>query len=54
MGWKYRKLISSDSHVNEPEDLYWNSLGTTFGERTPPPSHFSVLYAESDLAWIYR
>ena len=35
MGWKYRKLISSDSHVNEPEDLYWNSLGTTFGERTP-------------------
>ena len=33
----YRKLISADSHVMEPPDLWWNALGSKFGERTPRP-----------------
>ena len=33
----YRKLISADSHVMEPPDLWWNALGEKFGERTPRP-----------------
>ena len=33
----YRKLISADSHVMEPPDLWWNALGPKFGERTPRP-----------------
>ena len=31
----YRKLISADSHVMEPPELWWNALGSKFGERTP-------------------
>ena len=31
----YGKLISADSHVMEPPDLWWNSLGSKFGDRTP-------------------
>ena len=34
---QYRKLISADSHVMEPPDLWWNALGSKFGERTPRP-----------------
>ncbi len=34
---QYRKLISADSHVMEPPDLWWNALGPKFGERTPRP-----------------
>ena len=33
----YQKLISADSHVMEPPDLWWNALGPKFGERTPRP-----------------
>jgi predicted TIM-barrel fold metal-dependent hydrolase len=29
------KIISADSHVREPIDLWWNTLGAKFGERTP-------------------
>ena len=32
---RYRKLISADSHVMEPPDLWWNALGSKFGDRTP-------------------
>ena len=28
-------LISADSHVFEPTDLWWKALGTKFGDRTP-------------------
>ena len=31
----YQKLISADSHVMEPPDLWWNALGNKFGDRTP-------------------
>ena len=31
----YNQLISADSHVMEPPDLWWNALGTKFGDRTP-------------------
>ena len=31
----YHKLISADSHVMEPPDLWWNALGSKFGDRTP-------------------
>jgi predicted TIM-barrel fold metal-dependent hydrolase len=29
------RVISADSHVMEPPDLWWNALGKRFGERTP-------------------
>ena len=32
---KFDRLISSDSHVTEPADLWENALGSRFGERTP-------------------
>ena len=32
---RYDKLISADSHVMEPPDLWWNALGSKFGDRTP-------------------
>ncbi len=32
---RYGKLISADSHVMEPPDLWWNALGSKFGDRTP-------------------
>ena len=31
----YDKLISADSHVMEPPDLWWNALGSKYGDRTP-------------------
>ena len=33
----FQKLISADSHVMEPPDLWWNALGSKFGDRTPRP-----------------
>ena len=33
----YHKLISADSHVMEPPDLWWKALGSKFGDRTPRP-----------------
>ena len=32
---KFPKVVSADSHVMEPENLWWNSLGKKFGDRTP-------------------
>lgn len=32
---KFDQLISSDSHVTEPSDLWENAIGSGFGERTP-------------------
>ena len=29
------KLVSSDSHVMEPPDLWLNAIGQRFGDRTP-------------------
>ena len=29
------RVISADSHVMEPPDLWWNALGDRFGDRTP-------------------
>ena len=31
----YARIISADSHVMEPYDLWWKPLGHTFGDRTP-------------------
>ena len=31
----FNRLISADSHVMEPLDLWWNALGHEFGDRTP-------------------
>ncbi len=31
----FKQLISADSHVMEPPDLWWNALGSKFGDRTP-------------------
>lgn len=33
----YPKMISADSHVMEPPDLWWNAIGTKWGDRTPRP-----------------
>ena len=33
----YTKMISADSHVMEPPDLWWNALGSRWGDRTPRP-----------------
>ena len=35
MADKFQRVISADSHINEPYDLYWNALGDRFGEQTP-------------------
>src|SRR5262245_21205089 len=35
MGPRSRRVVSADSHVREPVDLWWNVLGERFGERTP-------------------
>ncbi len=32
---QYPKLVSADSHVMEPLDLWWKALGQKFGDRTP-------------------
>jgi uncharacterized protein len=29
------EIISSDSHVMEPDDLWWKAIGDRYGERTP-------------------
>ena len=31
----FQRMISADSHVMEPLDLWWNALGHKFGDRTP-------------------
>ena len=31
----YERIISADSHVMEPYDLWWKPLGQKFGDRTP-------------------
>ena len=31
----YSRIISADSHVLEPLDLWWNTLGKKLGDRTP-------------------
>src|SRR4051812_47639492 len=32
---QYEVVISGDSHVREPVDLWWRTIGNRFGERTP-------------------
>jgi uncharacterized protein len=34
---RYQRIISADSHVMEPLDLWWEALGHKFGDRTPRP-----------------
>jgi predicted TIM-barrel fold metal-dependent hydrolase len=34
---KFSRVISGDSHVREPVDLWWKIMGVKFGERTPRP-----------------
>ena len=31
----FQRIISADSHFMEPYDLWWNSIGQKFGDRTP-------------------
>jgi hypothetical protein len=31
----FQRIISADSHVMEPLDLWWNALGQKVGDRTP-------------------
>lgn len=31
----YKRVISGDSHVREPVDLWWKAMGAKFGDRTP-------------------
>lgn len=35
----FQRIISADSHVMEPYDLWWNALGRKFGDRTPRVLH---------------
>ena len=35
----FDRIISSDSHVTEPENLWWDALGHKYGDRTPRPIH---------------
>ena len=35
----FKRIISGDSHVMEPVDLWWNALGSKFGDRTPRVIH---------------
>ena len=32
---RFSRLMSADSHVYEPRDLWWKALGEKFGDRTP-------------------
>ena len=32
---RYRRVISADSHVFEPLDIWWNAIGHKYGDRTP-------------------
>ena len=34
-----RNVISADSHIREPYDLWWNTIGNEFGDRTPRIIH---------------
>ena len=31
----FNSIISADSHVLEPYDLWWNAIGSQYGDRTP-------------------
>ena len=35
MTLNFERLISADSHVMEPKDLWWNALGERYGDHTP-------------------
>ena len=35
MTLNFEQLISADSHVMEPKDLWWNTLGKRYGDHTP-------------------
>ena len=35
MSLNFEQLISADSHVMEPQDLWWNALGKRYGDHTP-------------------
>ena len=35
MASMFPRIISADSHVIEPRDLWWKALGKKFGDRTP-------------------
>jgi len=39
MAERFQKIVSADSHVNEPDDLYLRTLGERFGDRTPRIIH---------------
>ncbi len=32
---QFKQVVSADSHVMEPPDLWWNALGDELGDRTP-------------------
>jgi len=32
---RFDQLISGDSHIREPNDLWWKAMGKKFGDRTP-------------------
>jgi hypothetical protein len=34
---RFQRIISADSHVMEPQDLWWKALGQRFGDRAPLP-----------------
>ena len=34
---KFDRVISGDSHVREPVDLWWKAMGAKYGDRTPRP-----------------
>lgn len=34
---RFQRIISADSHVMEPLDLWWKALGQRFGDKTPRP-----------------
>ena len=36
---RFQRVISADSHVMEPLDLWWKALGDRFGDRPPRPLH---------------
>ncbi len=35
MELRFQRIISADSHVIEPSNIYWDALGEKFGDRTP-------------------
>jgi predicted TIM-barrel fold metal-dependent hydrolase len=57
----FKRLISADSHVMEPLDLWWKALGQRFGERTPrylsayqgqPGNFFYTGYQGWPVTWL--